>query len=171
MRSSDGQPEFDVGIGGKSVTVTKDSGAYTPQNGDMVELEMWGGQPVRVFGPDGAEMTTDQYPQSRLKTDQDVLGIFLFVGFFCLAVAVVIGWFGRRIVFGRLMGYSRPQLLGGFAIVLVIVTVTVPVLIVGQASGWLPQGRAGGTIVGLVEGGMILLAAAAYALIRRSRSA
>lgn len=171
VRSAGDQPEFDVVLGGKTVTVTKDSGAYSPQNGDSVQLEMWRGQPVRVIGPGGAEMNTDQHPGSRLKTDQDVLGVFLVAGFFCLIVAVLIGWFGRRIVFERFIGYSRPQILGGCAIALVIVIVTVPVLIVGQASGWLPQGRFGGTILGFIVGGLILLASGVYALIRRLRSA
>lgn len=171
VRSSDDQPEFDVVVGGKTLTVIRDSGAYKPADGDTAELEMWRGQPVRVFGPGGAEMITDQYPQSRLDTDDAVLGIFVVAGVFCLLVAMLAGWFGRRILFGRLIGMSRPQLLGGLAIVLIVAAVSVPVSIIGQASGLLPAGRAGGTILGLLIGGLIVLCAAVYALIRRLRSA
>lgn len=170
VRSSDNPLDFDAVVGGKTVNVTRDGGTYSPNVGDTVELEMWGGEPVRVTGPDGTQLTTDQYPPSKLKTDQDVLGLFVVGGIFFLFVAVLTGWFGRQIMFARLMGQSRRQVLLGVAIVLLLVVVTVPIALIAPSLGWVPSGRAGGTIIGLVEGGLIVLGAAAYALIRRLRS-
>jgi hypothetical protein len=169
VRSSDDQPEFDVLISGKTVTVIRDSGAYRPAEGDNVQLEMWRGQPVRVTGPGGAEMITDQYPQSRLKTDRDVLGIFLFLGAFCLVVAVLVGWFGRGIVFGRFRGMSAPQIFWGFVLGIGLVIVIVPITLVGQASGWLPSGRMGGTVIGLVLVVLIVAGAFVYRLVKARR--
>ncbi len=166
VRSQDDQPEFDVLIAGKTVTVIRDSGAYKPADGDSVELEMWRGQPVRVTGPDGAEMITDQFPQSRLKTDGDVLGIFLFLGAFCLVVAVVVGWFGRGILFARFRGMSAPQIFWGFVLAIGLVIVIVPISLVGQASGWLPSGRMGSTVIGLVFAVLIVVGAVVYRFVK-----
>ena len=109
VRSFDGQPEFDVRVDRKPVNVTWESGAYKPRNGDVVQLVVWRGEPVRVTGPDGTEMVTNQDPDAKLRTDKDVLGLFAFVGIFSLVAAVLVGWFGRRIVFARLQGMSIPS--------------------------------------------------------------
>jgi hypothetical protein len=166
VRSSDDQPEFDVIVSGKTVTVIRDSGAYQPAAGDTVQLEIWRGQPVRVIGPGGAEMITDQYPQSRLKSDGDVFGIFLFVGAFCLVVAVLVGWFGRGILFARFRGMSAPQLFWGFVLGIGLLVVIVPITLVGQASGWLPSGRLGGTVVGLVLVVLIVAGGLVYRFVK-----
>ncbi|HEY6875492.1 MAG TPA: hypothetical protein VI384_03950 [Candidatus Dormibacteraeota bacterium] len=161
------QPQFDVAVGGKAVTVTRESGSYVPHNGDSVQLEVWRGDPVRVTGPDGAAMTTDQYPQAKLQTDKDVLGLFIVGGVFFLGAAVAIGWFARGMVFARFRGLSRPQLLVEIVIVVVVVLILTPAVLFGQAQGWLPQGRTGGYVVGLPLALLIVLGAIIYRRVRR----
>lgn len=171
VRQSYGETDFDIEIGGKTVTVAKSSGSYDPRDGDSVAVEMWRGEPVRVFASGGDVLLTDQFPAARLQTDQNVLGIFLFLGFLCLTVAVLIGWFGRRIVFARFIGMSRPHLLGGLAIVVVVAAVSLPIYVLGTSVGWLPKGRAGATVLGLAVGLLIVAAAAAYSWLRRRSGA
>ena len=165
-RSFDGQPEFDVQMNGKLVSVTRDSGAYQPRNGDTVQLEVWRDMPVRVTSPEGSVMITDQYPDARLRTDHDVLGIFTFAGVFSLAVAVLVGWFGRRIVFARFQGMSPPSVLKGFLVAFALILVALPVTLVGQSSGWLPQGRVGALVVGLAGAVIFVPAALIYRRLR-----
>jgi hypothetical protein len=151
VRSFDGRPEFDVLVDGKLVSVTRENGAYQPRNGDAVQLEVWRGQPVRVTGPDGSEMVTNQDPDAKLSTDKDVLGLFVFVGVFSLVTAVLVGWFGRRILFfGRFQGMSAPQLLKGLVLVICILLPLITLTLVGQAYGWLPQGKLGAWVAGLI---------------------
>ena len=166
-RSFDGQPEVDVQMNGKLVSVTRDSGAYQPRNGDAVQLEVWRGMPVRVTGPEGSLMITNQFPDARLRTDKDVLGIFTFAGVFSLVVAVLVGWFGRRIVFARFQGMSAPSVLKGFLVAIALILVALPVTLVGQSSGWLPQGRVGGFVVGLAA---VVIFVPTFLIYRRLRA-
>ena len=62
---------------------------------------------------------------------------------------MVVGWFGRRIVFGRFQGMSASQILRGTALALCIIVPLLTVTFVGQADGWLPQGRLGVWVAGL----------------------
>jgi len=156
VRSFDGQPEFDVLVHGKPVSVTWESGAYKPRNGDVVQLMVWRGEPVLVAGPDGSEMVTIQDPDAKLRSDKDVLGLFAVVGIFSLVTAVLVGWFGRRIVFARLGGTTRPQFLNGLALALGIIVPLVTLTLVGQAYGWLPQGKLGAWVVGLAYAILLL---------------
>ena len=169
LRSFDGRPNFDVQDPlGKPVSVVKNSGAYAPRPGDRVQVEFWHGNPTRVFGPSGEELITDQYPAARLQTDRDVLGLFLVLGLISLTGAVASGWFGRRLLFPRLVGAPANTVWKGIAVVAVILVVVVPVTIWGQASGWLPAGRAGGAVVGVAIVLLIVLFAAVRYAYRRA---
>ena len=168
VRSSDDPPEFDVQVNGHTVSVARHRGAYQPRDGDAVELKVWRGQPIVVTGPDGSQLITDQLPEARLKTDRDVLGVFVVVGLLSLVTAGLVGWFARGILFARFRGMTASNLIKGIALGLGLLVVIVPVTIVGQANGWLPQGRAGGTVVGLALVGVIVVAGFAYRLLRGS---
>jgi hypothetical protein len=171
VRTFNDQPEFDLQINGSTVTVNRDSGSYQPRNGDSVDVEFWRGQAMRVFGPEGTQLITNQNPQPRLQTDSAVLGIFIVGGLLSLVGAVLIGWFGRRILFARFQGMSAPTILKGSLLALALLVVIVPLTLVGQASGWLPSGRAGGTVVGVIVLLVGLAGVFVYRLLRNRSSA
>jgi hypothetical protein len=150
--------------------VEKESGAYTPQNGDVVTAQFWRSNPVLVTGPEGTSLVTTQDPQARLRGDEKVFWLFLVGGVIVLGGAASIGWFGRRIIFVRLAG--RPPsgiikgLAKGLALLLAIIAISVVSVLLGKASGgWLGT-RAGGLAIATAIG---LLAVGAYRIYRRVR--
>jgi len=171
MGTFDGKPKFDLQINGVAVTVNAARGSYEPRNGDAVEAEVWRGQPVRIVGPNGDVMITIQYPDDRVQTDRDVLGPFLFIGIAALISAVLVGWFGRALVFARFQNLSRSNRRTGILLTVGLLIVIVPVIIIGDLAGWLPKGRAGGAVVALGALAVVAIGAIAVFVYRRLRGA
>jgi hypothetical protein len=149
--------------------VEKESGAYTPQNGDVASAQFWRSNPVLVTGPEGTSLVTTQDPQARLRGDEKVFWLFLVGGSIVLGGAAAIGWFGRRIIFVRLIGYRRLEVAKGFGLLVAIIAIAVASVLLGKASGgWLGT-RAGGLAIASAIGLAAVGATFIYRRVRRAR--